>query len=464
VYSQSIVNASFETGDLSGWKFSKSAPAAHATDAGFTASVKTYTGAGYVAQLVNTGSGVWAQLGQRVPYKTADTLAYLKLTARVKISDTAEGSAGIAVRMLNGTKSVGFFEQTLTGDGEWNTVTIDFLANYKVDSLAVFCWIKGHGTASFDSLQLQKGTTMQVEQSTVARVYLDTALNIIERNALYKDSVDFPAILDYARLLAANARQPSDCYASVSYVLTALEDGHSHFYTAGQAKFMTRKQDEKMELPSGKRIGEDIGYLKIPKCMALSSELEKMYADSLLSVIRKTDSKKIKGWIVDARDNTGGNAYPMILGLGPILGNGIFERTVRKGVVIDSLDYRDGIVRSKDSIVSRSAVPYKLYHPSAKVAVLFNGMTASSGESVVLAFKGRPGSKSFGQPSYGLTTGNGDFTLADGAILIICTGKQADRFGIQYGGKLIPDQIVTDSDQTAADEVAAAATSWLRGR
>lgn len=60
----------------------------------------------------------------------------------------------------------------------------------------------------------------------------------------------------------------------------------------------------------------------------------------------------------------------------------------------------DGLVRT------RAPSSDALKRPSPRVAVLFDGMTASSGEAVVVAFKQRPDTRSFGMPTCGLSTAN----------------------------------------------------------
>ena len=35
------------------------------------------------------------------------------------------------------------------------------------------------------------------------------------------------------------------------------------------------------------------------------------------------DRVSLVGWIVDLRGNTGGNMWPMVAGVGPVLGNGV---------------------------------------------------------------------------------------------------------------------------------------------
>ena len=91
-------------------------------------------------------------------------------------------------------------------------------------------------------------------------------------------------------------------------------------------------------------------------------------------------------------------------------------------------------------------------------------MCGSSGEIVVLAFKNKTNSRSFGEPTYGLSSGNTEFKLSDGAVIYLTTHLDIDRQLNVYGGKIMPDHTVADSAETKNDEVIDAAMSWLSGR
>ena len=98
---------------------------------------------------------------------------------------------------------------------------------------------------------------------------------------------------------------------------------------------------------------------------------------------------------------------------------------------------------------------------SAWVAVLTGPRTASSGEALTIAFRGRPHTRSFGLPTAGLSTANGTFSLPDGAALLLTTAIEADRTGRRYGDKIEPDQLV-ENDPAKGDGAIEAATRWLR--
>jgi carboxyl-terminal processing protease len=96
------------------------------------------------------------------------------------------------------------------------------------------------------------------------------------------------------------------------------------------------------------------------------------------------------------------------------------------------------------------------------VAVLTNRSTASSGEVIVVAFRGRPHTRSFGAATYGVPTGNETMRLSDGAMLVLTTVWFVDRTNARYEGRISPDQFVNERTRSRGDPVLTAATRWLR--
>lgn len=82
--------------------------------------------------------------------------------------------------------------------------------------------------------------------------------------------------------------------------------------------------------------------------------------------------------------------------------------------------------------------------------------TASAGEAVVVAFRGRPDTRFFGEQTYGVPTGNEPYHLSVGAVLVLTQVKDADRTGRAYDAPIPPDvEIVNDPRPVARnrDEV-----------
>lgn len=99
----------------------------------------------------------------------------------------------------------------------------------------------------------------------------------------------------------------------------------------------------------------------------------------------------------------GGDMYPMLLGVGPLLGDGpLIGFTGRKGFRY-YVSYRDGAL-SVGGYTDRAPVVVPAFSPAPPVAVLTGPTTASSGEAVTVAFRGRANTRSFGAATGGVTT------------------------------------------------------------
>lgn len=97
------------------------------------------------------------------------------------------------------------------------------------------------------------------------------------------------------------------------------------------------------------------------------------------------------------------------------------------------------------------------------MAVLLGPWTMSSGELVAVALASRPGTRSFGEPTGGLTTATSYFTLEDGSVLILPTSRMATVGGSAIVGAIQPDEPAGFGDWPEIDDGAAeAALAWLK--
>jgi hypothetical protein len=169
--------------------------------------------------------------------------------------------------------------------------------------------------------------------------------------------------------------------------------------------------------------------------------------------------------------------WPMIAGLGPLLGDGVIgfflypndvriEWSYTNGAAIEG--NREGTLNLPGALESNvakiSGESYRLFQINPAVAVLTGPRTASSGEAVAVAFRGRPRTRSFGTPTCGMSTGNDVFPLSDRAAMFLTTCIMADRLGRSYGGAIRPDQDIAGATAQShgQDPVIQAALAWLR--
>jgi carboxyl-terminal processing protease len=281
--------------------------------------------------------------------------------------------------------------------------------------------------------------------SAEATAYLTDALDIIQKNSLYRESIDWDALRIDTFEVAKYAQTPADTYGAITFALARLGDHHSSFYTPNEFEQTAQMTVSDNPAPRGKLLLERIGFIAIEEFWG-SGRNE--YATQAQQVIRDLDVHNPCGWIVDLRENNGGSMWPMLAGIGPILGEGDV------GAFIDSYgnkqiwSYRDGQAILDGHInVQVSEQAYKLRASAPPVVVLTGVNTASSGEAIVIAFRGRPNTRSFGLYTAGLTTANNPFLLSDGAVVLLTDAVEADRTGQVYDDRIYPDEVVDDVKQ-----------------
>jgi carboxyl-terminal processing protease len=286
--------------------------------------------------------------------------------------------------------------------------------------------------------------------SPEAAKYLNDALDIMENNSINKHKIDWPTLRAYILNAAANAKTPTDTYPFIKMALWHLNDRHSFFMNPQDASTEENGTSPTPIPPEIKLVENKFGYVAIPSYMGLNRDLINQYGTDMQKQIQEIDRQNPCGWIVDLRGNQGGNMWPMLIGVGPILGEGKAGSWIDADGNQDEWAYMDGKGMDGTEVVSEViGEPYHLANPDAPVAVLFGADTASSGEIIVISFIGRMDTRSFGSKSGGYMTANSGFPLKDQAIIFLTTAIDADRTGKMYGEAIIPDvQVNGDNNYT----------------
>jgi C-terminal processing protease CtpA/Prc len=220
-------------------------------------------------------------------------------------------------------------------------------------------------------------------------------------------------------------------------------------------------------LPEGRRLAQDIGYLELPPHVVVDGPHTVMrgqeYAATAHRIIRDIDQTPTRGWVVDLRRNPGGDMWPMLVGVGPILGEGECCQFVSPEAT-SRIAYVRGRVLNDGQVEAEVDAPYQPERAYPPVAVLTSRFTGSAGEFVTLAFRGRPAARSFGEATAGVPTGNMTKVLPDGGLLLLTVCLGADRSGRTDDGSIEPD-VPVEPDWTQwgleRDPVLQVALRWL---
>ena len=131
--------------------------------------------------------------------------------------------------------------------------------------------------------------------------------------------------------------------------------------------------------------------------------------------------------------------WPMLLGLGPILGEDTLGYFVNADRNFTPWIYANGSVFIGDKKMMTLNDPYVLKNHIKSIAVIIGNKTCSSGEAIATAFIGADNCKFFGEKTYGYSTGNADHKLSDGAVILLTESRFADRNKVIYGKSISPD-------------------------
>lgn len=282
--------------------------------------------------------------------------------------------------------------------------------------------------------------------------YLKNLIFIMKNNSINRKKIDWNAFTTTVLEKAKGSQNIDDprVSAAIQVALTQLNDEHSFFinnkgnYIIGSGRVACK--DATPVMPT---VGNDIGYIKIEAFSGQGTAAANQ-AETIMNRIKLADGPSIRGWIVDLRGNTGGNMWPMLSGVEPILGENVW------GYFIDPENNTEVWDKNYSAYVKVNYA-YTLQKPNPKVAVLTDGATASSGEAIAVAFRGRANTRSFGRPTCGVSTANEGFPFLDGSSLILTVSTMADRNKKMYGKAIEPDV-----NETNQEVYLQKALDWLR--
>ncbi len=407
-------------------------------------------------------------VNQTVPFSVRQ-LTRFRVTVSVRTQGTTGRGASAYAYGKVGGQVQGYVEAgNLTGDNDWQELSFYFVGDHRMDSVRLGCFLEGEGEAWFKDFTWEPVPLDTAPVSPEVRHYLDTFFQLVQEEVLYGESMDWPALRRDVDILVAGAQTTEETHAALNYLLRRINP-HS-FLIAPQAAQQwlgtsdpeTSDQPRAIEVAQGRRINDKIAYLTVPHLGSGHGPTLTYYADTMQALIRQLDTRKTTGWIIDLRSNDGGNCWPMLAGIGPLLGEGIAGYFMAPdGSNAQAWRYENGVSYQDEAPqTSVSGQPYTMKKNQPRVAVLLGPMTTSSGEIIATAFRGRPRARSFGQPTGGYSTTNQNFYLSDGAIVLLTVSVYADRNRQVIPLSVPPDVVIEPAP--AADNTLAAAVRWLQ--
>lgn len=179
---------------------------------------------------------------------------------------------------------------------------------------------------------------------------------------------------------------------------------------------------------------DGLAYLKVPD--QGGDQTQQDYYESGISAIK--NHGKACAWVIDLRDNSGGNLYRLIAAPSPLLPNGKLLALKEKkdqpvAISINNL----GINFGKDRVIafeSRAGV-----YSASNITLIVNRNTKSAAEMMALIFK-KLHYRVYGEPTFGAIGYQTTIPLNKDIALQLVTGGALNESGQLQEGAVVPDE------------------------
>lgn len=303
-------------------------------------------------------------------------------------------------------------------------------------------------TASAQTGKPSGDASREVPPAT-AKALVDRLLAAVDRDGLLPtDRTDYDASREALRRYV-DAAAGSPVPRSVLYTLarrhlrTLDADGHTLLWSRVQTQGWTQRTapEEAGRASTVERLETPDGVVLVfhpPAATFTDPKQATAYAREVAEQVARAEvAPRPCALVVSLDDQTGGNAWPVIEAMHNVFTPRNQARFVygrgQRVPIVQSWSY------ARNETFARFA--------GTPVGVVMSERTASAGEMLAVMLQGEPGVRTFGQPSYGMTTANQSMPMPDDALLLLSVARYAVGQGAPGRGPLQPDVAVPVSER-----------------
>jgi hypothetical protein len=291
--------------------------------------------------------------------------------------------------------------------------------------------------------------------SDTLKYVLKQTYETVKQNSVYRKNVDWTSLEPKVLGGLDTLNRFDDFVSRVKLLFSTIGDSHSMLYINGMRIGMDQKpvssirkslkdayKKEPIPIRYQTKIFQDkYGYIFVPGNN--TSENLKRISQALQDSLCNLKPGHLKGIIIDLRLNDGGSIVPLFTGLHQLLGNGdIGGFTDFEEKNTSDWNFKEGKSYTKYGISIKRKCKLS---DTVKIAVLVSEVTASAGEMLAIAFRGRKNTIFIGEKTYGLTTGVAAYRI-HGYLLGVASSLSRDRTGKIYSDHFVPDIEIIEGD------------------
>lgn len=309
--------------------------------------------------------------------------------------------------------------------------------------------------------------------------FIDSSLSFAKQHSIFRDKLNWPAITDSLKAGSANAKSILEVMPAMQQFYRLIGDYHGFvIYNGKYYKWWkpAKKIDtaihrsllaevKKKPIIKKQLLETGYGYLSIPHNSPTHQHEDDTIATNIQDSLTMLNPAKLKGLIIDLRLNSGGDLFPMILGIGNIIDKG------KQGSFYDPATKTaeewgvKGLTAYAGTEIKCRVAKFCAVNPAIKVIVLIGPYTGSSAEATAISLKGQKNVYFIGETTWGLTTANDSIDFSNNLSMFIATSVEADRNNHIYYDNVQPDKEIIGGDNfndLSKDAKVIAALQWFK--
>ncbi len=255
--------------------------------------------------------------------------------------------------------------------------------------------------------------------------YVKKAVRIMDKHGIFAQGPEW----EKAKQEALSAKPSSLDEAQEIVVQAGKVAGGKHTYLMTTDE-VTVNDTSSWKMPTVELLENNIAFIKLPAFSGNSDEGLK-YANTVLNDLPDA----LQGAIIDLRGNRGGNMYPMIAAV---------HRFLPDDVIL-KFSSRTRPMSVNNFFVLQTVGLEKQAPINCPVALLTDDWTGSSGEAVLICFRGLTNTRTFGSPTAGYCSCNQPFALPGGSQLVLTIGEDIARTGEAFCDDPIAPDVWTET-------------------
>lgn len=271
--------------------------------------------------------------------------------------------------------------------------------------------------------------------SSPNETYVRDAIQHMDRKGIYAEGEEWEAARKEA--LSQDPETLEEAQEIINKAAKIAGGKHSYLMPADKAQAREKRSNEEVS-PNVTMREDGICMIQLP-AFAGDDENCLRYALTVLDSIPDT----MKGVCIDLRGNHGGNMYPMIAAVHRFLPDDIFLKFKMRRRFQSVMPINKEFVAKVVGIDIEPRI-------DCPVAILTDEATASSGEAVLLSFRGLDNARVFGSPTAGYASANESIIFYNGSILALTISCNIARTGEVFCEDPIVPDVETDSPEEDA--------------